>query len=267
MPGVEEMRLLSKVLKAGQLNIRSPLTVKPRVEIEIDSDVPQGEQGEIAGEAAAILRETEERVRQLMEQARREGEKIINNAREEAARILAEAQGKREEILAESRRRGYEEGFRAGREEGLATWQERLAEIEKSAVKALEEKEKILRAAEAEIVQLAVAVAGRIIRREVTLDSTIVLRIVREALNRVTDREEVVIKVNPEDLDLVLAAQEEIRGGVAGIGKLKIVADAGVSRGGCVIENAGGTVDARLERQLEEIEAALLEKLGTETER
>jgi flagellar assembly protein FliH len=55
----------------------------------------------------------------------------------------------------------------------------------------------------------------------------------------------------------VRASREDLIAMVDGIRNIEIVDDRRVDAGGCVIETNGGTIDAKLDTQLNEIGAAL----------
>ena len=65
------------------------------------------------------------------------------------------------------------------------------------------------------------------------------------------------LRVHPEDL---AALQQERAGWLAEIGSkadVRVTADPGVGRYGCVVETAVGRLDARLQTQLDALEGAL----------
>ena len=65
--------------------------------------------------------------------------------------------------------------------------------------------------------------------------------------------------VNPEDLELVRAADGELKATLGGIGELDVQAERRVARGGAIVRTATAEVDGRLETQLERAREALLE--------
>lgn len=271
---------MSRVLKAGQIKLQEPVVISsahfivpgeeaPEEEIASPSeaddqpeiiDVDKYEDLEkIKSEADAILLETEQMVKELLETARQEAEKIINSANEKADNIITEGKARLQQIEDEAYQKGWQKGFAEGAEEAQKSHAGILAEAKEKLDDAVKEREKIIRKAEVEIAQLAVAVAKKIIFREMFADPSIVGDIVQEAIRKVTDREEITVKVHPADLDFVLSRQDDFAKNIKGIRKLKILADNAVSPGGCVIETPSGTVDARIESQLSEIEQSLLE--------
>jgi flagellar assembly protein FliH len=70
------------------------------------------------------------------------------------------------------------------------------------------------------------------------------------ALSRAKAAAELSVRVNPADLPLLEARRAELLATTAAP-VLHLLADARVTLGGCLIESAAGTLDARLELQLQ----------------
>jgi flagellar assembly protein FliH len=162
--------------------------------------------------------------------------------------------------IATARADGYREGFAAGlargREEGEAPSRDAVAILRKAAARLADERAAVVAGAEKDLADLAIAIAARVIRREAAVDRDLVVRVVRDALHRVTPLEEIVVRLHPADAKMVretptaLEALREVR-------HFEIVGDRRVGRGGCLVEAGAGAIDARLETALEEIERAL----------
>ncbi len=104
--------------------------------------------------------------------------------------------------------------------------------------------------AEGEIVRLALAVAEKVVRREIAADPAFVAGLVRRCLARIVRRSEVRLRVHPADHAKVLAEREAILR-ESGVGhELTVVADPRVGRGGCVVETPDYVVDGTIESQL-----------------
>ena len=162
--------------------------------------------------------------------------------------------------VAAARSDGYREGFAAGlargREEGEASAREAVALLRKAAARLADERTAVLAGAEEDVADLAIAIASRVVRREVVVDRDLVVRVLAEALHRVSPLEEIVVRVHPSDYRMIresataLEALREVR-------HFEIAEDRRVGRGGCLVEATSGAIDARLETTLEEIERAL----------
>ena len=211
--------------------------------------------GQLKDQAAQILSETEQMVKELLGTARQEAEKIIRNSREEAQALIEGGREKLREIEEEAYAKGWQEGTKAAREE----YEAKLREADAILDKAQEEKWQVVAGSEEEIVRLSVAVARKVINREMETNPEIVADMVKRAIQKATDREELTVRVNPDNLDVTINARDDISQQVKGIRKLKVLADPAIAPGGCVVESHNGTVDARIERQMNEIEQALME--------
>ena len=74
---------------------------------------------------------------------------------------------------------------------------------------------------------------------------------VQGALRGIVERERVTVLVNPDDLEIVREAIEDVRASLGGIEHCVVEAERRVSRGGCIVRTTTGDVDARVETKLE----------------
>lgn len=80
-----------------------------------------------------------------------------------------------------------------------------------------------------------------------------VISVVKEALSRVRGKSTVIIRVNPFDLELI---EESAAFGVASEADWR--GDESIPLGGCMIESEYGTLDARIDTQLNQLKRVLL---------
>jgi flagellar biosynthesis/type III secretory pathway protein FliH len=110
------------------------------------------------------------------------------------------------------------------------------------------------------VVQLAMAIAERVVRHEVHVDPEVVLRQVQEAVRRVHGVERIIVRVHPRDVDLVRSRRADVTAASDAAREVTVEADELVERGGCILESESGTVDAQLVTQLKNMEMALLDQ-------
>lgn len=178
---------------------------------------------------------------------------LIIYAKNEAEEIIRKAMEEAEAIKEESREAGMEEAKRQAEE----TASDKVKEAMETLNQAVNERKKIIKDAEAEILRLSLKVAEQIIKSEVSLHRDVTLNIISDAVSRVSDREQVIIRVNREDVENVKKYKDRIGSVVDGIKSLSIVEDNAVDQGGCVIETNLGYVDARISTKIAAIEEAL----------
>jgi flagellar assembly protein FliH len=109
------------------------------------------------------------------------------------------------------------------------------------------------------IVKFAFGVAGRIIRREVSLDRSLVLGQIRESVRRVLGVERLTIRVHPGDLAAVREQKSVIQANGDSIREIIVEGDESLEPGDCVLESDMGNIDARLSTQLKQIENVLFD--------
>lgn len=158
-----------------------------------------------------------------------------------------------EEIGRNSYQRGYEEGSQKERKK-LAGIMAILNKI----VKDLKVKEEAMfNGMKGKMVEIAIATAKKIIKKEIEEDSETIVRVVREALKRIGQAEKITIKVNPQDWMKLKEVQPELLSSSLREGSVYIEKDEAIARGGALVETDKGIIDARIERQLDEIDKAL----------
>lgn len=187
---------------------------------------------------------------------------VVRVAAEDVPKAKSEAQKIVEKAMAEAeavREEGREEGRREGRDEAAARIEEALATLNQ----AVKERKKIIGDAEGEILRLSLKIAEQIIRSEVSLHRDVSLNIVSEAIGRVSDREQIIVRVNREDAEYLKRYKDRLAGMLDGVKSFSIIEDTNIEPGGCVIETNLGFIDARISTKLKAIEEAL-QKVSTE---
>jgi flagellar assembly protein FliH len=105
---------------------------------------------------------------------------------------------------------------------------------------------------ERQAVQLVLAIAERIVQREVTLDRGLLVGMARVALDRLGEYGTATIRLHPDDYQAIGAK------GSFDDAPVQVVADASVSRGGCHVQSDFGFMDVSPESQFRELACALL---------
>jgi flagellar assembly protein FliH len=164
-------------------------------------------------------------------------------------------------------RKGHELGKQAGLESAMQKLESLLTSGHKLIGDLGELHRQTCREVEADLVQLALAVARKIVGRDVSIGPDVVTRIIRQALGQVEHAGRITIKLNPADLELLADIKPQLLSGLPEAGRAAFDADEGIARGGCLIETDGGEVDARIERQFQVVEEAFRAELEKEAAR
>jgi flagellar assembly protein FliH len=158
------------------------------------------------------------------------------------------------------RKEGRAEGEKAGMASGTATVQPVLERMTASIAELASYRARFRRDSEPELLKLALAVARKILRRELTVDPHSLLGILKAALETINQAEVLCVRVAPDD-----AAQ--ISGKLAGLGlpdAVEVVGDRTLERGSLVLDTRRGQIDASIQTQLAEIENGFADRIATQ---
>lgn len=187
-----------------------------------------------------------------VEAVRDKAHELISEAQKDAAAVVRAAEQRAVQIS----EKAHAEGFAAGRQEGFATMGEKIKEALEVINQAVLERKKIIADAEPEVLRLALKVAEQVIRSEVSLHKDVCANIVAEAISRVSDREQIIVRVNHEDVEQIKKTKPKLASVIDGVKNFSIIEDNTIDPGGCVIETALGYVDARIKTRLQAIAEA-----------
>ncbi|MDI6731479.1 MAG: FliH/SctL family protein [Candidatus Margulisbacteria bacterium] len=173
----------------------------------------------------------------------------IPAVKSEAQKIIEAAEGEADAIRSEA--------VAEGREEGKAEAAEKIKEALGTLNRAVNERKQIIKDAESEILRLSLKVAEQIIRSEVSLHRDVCLNIVAEAISRVSDREQIIVRVNHDDAEHLKRYKDRLAGLLDGVKSFSIIEDPNVEAGGCLVETNLGFIDSRISTKIKSIEEAL----------
>ncbi|MBW8036088.1 MAG: hypothetical protein FVQ79_10775 [Planctomycetes bacterium] len=107
-----------------------------------------------------------------------------------------------------------------------------------------------------EIAKLAVEIARKILMQKIDDGEYEIESIVKEALENAPSRQELVVKLNPEDLAILQKVQQDSSDEM--LAGIKLVADANVKKAECIVESPKGIIKSLIDEHLEQISKALI---------
>ncbi len=159
-----------------------------------------------------------------------------------------------------ARQEAFQRGAEEGRRQAVAQLEGEFARLARAIEEAAGFKARLRAQAERELVGLALAIARRILRRELHVDPEAVLGLAKAALEKASMREVAAVRLHP-------AHAAAVRAHLARIGapeRIEVQEDPTLEPGAVILETARGLIDASLESQLDEISRGLADALGTE---
>jgi len=159
------------------------------------------------------------------------------------------------------RQEAYDLGLAEGVKRGAAQQKQELAKLVKTLSGLIgeltREKKEFLRGMETEVLNLAFAIAEKILNHEIATDKDAICKVLGGALKKIADQEGMRIRVNPDDYRYLTERKSDVFPELEGIKDIMLEEDAAIGRGSAVIDSTFGEVDARLDQQLSELKTAL----------
>jgi flagellar assembly protein FliH len=169
----------------------------------------------------------------------------------------AEAGKDREGIEREAYQKGFLAGQAAGREQGRAEVQSVLDQLSRSLASLAGLRSRIRDDAERDLVKLAIAIARRVLHRELTLDPESIEGLIRVALEKLEAREVCRVRVHPDQEATIRNSLERFSNSQ----KVELISDPSLQCGDVLFETAHGDLNGSVEAQLQEIERGLADRL------
>ena len=171
----------------------------------------------------------------------------------------------------------YQEGFNDGLEKGINDGQQAgfeqaakkleplLDSLQQGILQLNNLRQDTYQRIEDDVVDLALAIARKVICREIEMDKEVVVCVAREALAKVEAPGKIKIKLNPSDLQFIDETKYQLSELIGNIENVTLEAEGGIQSGGCVVETDLGEIDARIENQLQAVEESFRSALQKST--
>jgi len=195
-----------------------------------------------------------------LEDLAEQGQRHVRSAEQRAQQILQQAEQEARTICEQARAAAHREGVAAAELEIRERVAEQAGRLVAQQLPQLTSATEALRAAEEEwltqwqatTVQLAVAIAEKLVQRELTLDQQVLTRWFREAIDSVRAGRQVCVCIHPETL---AQRGEELEALIqaADLRDAVIQADETVPDSGIVIRQESGRLELSLRSQLERL--------------
>lgn len=214
------------------------------------STVIKGQQAQLPRPAVFNLEDLSRQAQGYLESVQEKAREILRQAQQEAAAIRQQAE---------------KDGRQAGQQAVEAMVAQRVSQEMKSVLPAWQaaieqlttDRTAWLGHWERRAIHLATAIAARLVRRHVARTPEVSLTLVREALEMAGGQSQLLVRMNPEDLETLQSQIERLVQETARLAPLEIVPDPSIARGGCRLESGHGAIDLQWETQLARIEAEL----------
>jgi len=150
---------------------------------------------------------------------------------------------------------GLAQGERSGAAAAAARTEAVLQQLKQTIGELQTLRAEMIHKTERQVVRLSIAIARRIVHREISFDPELLGAMARVALDRLGDAATATIRLHPDDYAATAGASSD-----AGTesGAVRVVADPVVRRGGCLVQSEFGLIDVSADAQIQELATALL---------
>jgi len=193
-------------------------------------------------------RDIQDEANQLLEDAQREAQAIRQAAREEGYRD-GQAQGREE---------GREEAFGASVDEHAEQLTQVILALRGAVGQVEQSGQQVRTDAICDVVELAVAIARRVTKRQAMFDPEVLIRNLRESVALAGRGRQLRIAINPEQRQVLAAALPQLQIEWPALAAAQIVEDATLAIGGCRVFTDHGQVDADIDNQLDRVVSGLM---------
>ena len=171
-----------------------------------------------------------------------------------------ELSGDSKQSIIELKGRAYAQGFTEGEKAGIDSERKNVKTVLDTLSQVAQQlddiRNEVCRYSEKEVVSLAMSIATKIVRHEVTINKNVILNILKKALQKIADYDKIKIRVNPSDLRFLKTQNHQFSHLTDKVENIVFEEDEAILPGGCLIETNSGDIDARIEKQIEAVDEA-----------
>lgn len=203
--------------------------------------------GDVAKQAARLKAAAEANAKRIIADAEAEAQRII-----QAARSTGFEQGREQGFV-----KGHEDGLKQGRAESLENSTKEFAaarqQWQQVAINVEAFREQLERDANRAVLELALRMSEKLVHRVVDVDETVIIDQVAAALSHVLRPVDVTVRINELDRAILEESMPELMSDFSQFKHIRLVDDASVAVGGCIVNYGQGRIDARVEEQLDRV--------------
>lgn len=256
------MTFLSRIIKSKAdttLQTKRSIAIKPLWNKadkwpETNSEFDELETAQQMAENRLI--EMEKQAQDMMAEAEQQSEQLTDLFERKEKEMAAQA----EQLFEEHRTKGYETGYQEGEQAAWATYSDKIIEAQSVIDQTIQEKAQKLKDSEPEMIQLACAIAQKILGKELTSDEA-VLQFLKGQVLEARDHDDIQIFVHPTWFEKVSNHKQELINVLPPGSDVFIVPDLALEENACRIETKQGRLSTSIDQQLESLKSQLLKHL------
>jgi flagellar assembly protein FliH len=186
-----------------------------------------------------------------------DGDIVPEGGRGDPQTRRAEIEREAERRIQEARQAGFQDGVATAKTAAAAEIKGLSERVARTIADLAELRPRLRRQAEGDLVKLALAIARRILHRELAVDPEAMRGLIQAALEKLQSQEICRVRIHPSQEALLRSMLEHSPQARA----VHFQPDPTLQRGAAIFETTRGNLDASVETQLREIEQGLTDRL------
>lgn len=183
---------------------------------------------------------------------RRKGDRRRGFRRIDDRNLISRAREEADSIREAAAKEGYQQGLDSAKED--------IEKVKEAIGTFFNAKQEVFDAISPDILDISIDIAKKIIKKELSQDSSIILDNIRDILKTLSKEEtKIMLTVNPAQADMLKQEVPDVVSSVGLEAKVMIIPDENIMEGGCLVTTTNGVIDAKIETQLSIISKALKE--------
>lgn len=236
--------------KAKQIKVR-PIEVN-------NEDSSTSTEKSLENEPKSIQAEIEQ-AREELQKLKEQQSTLINQTNTEIETAKENWETEKQQYIEQAKEAGFTEGFEIGKQESLDQYKQLIQNANKIIESATKDYHSTIENSEETILELAVHVAQKIIKKDLSENQETFISIVNTAVTEVKNQSKISIYVHSEKYELVIGQKEEIARLAGEETDLSIYINDDLNEDSCYIEHPFGKIDSSIDTQLQELRKALHE--------
>jgi flagellar assembly protein FliH len=207
------------------------------------------------------LSESREECKQLKLQMESDRAALNRERTDFRANAVAEAATLKEKARIAGQQEGYDKGYDEGlakaessvRHEYEGKFAEAISLLEGMAASLTQSREQLAKTHSPQLIRLWEMMLSKMLATTVDMDPNVIERVVSGLLKRISDRERIIVYLNPADITMIEGNKDTLMDSIRGVKFFELMSDDHVEKGSCLIETNLGIYDARWKTQLEQV--------------
>ncbi len=256
---------MSRIIKYNQVKINEEKIVGFESGKVIEDKQTSEEKLKIENEITNLILKKNEilkEIKSIKEDAINEKNNIIINAQKEYENIINSAneiaKTEFEKYKQEGYQKGYEEGVKQGHQKSIDEYKSEIDEAIDIKNNVIKWKKDQVNEVERDIIDLVIKSVDKIIKLKLDENDEIILNLIKEALNKLTFTEKLIVRVNADDFEKVDSSRDKILAMAGHIDDIKIKIDKSLQKGDLIIDTNAGSVNPSIKSQFEIIKEQFL---------